>query len=69
MANSIHSDRYDEAPCFETVVDVVGLEHSNRGRCCERHGVCGDIVEINSVLMLEKTCVCECLILKLELYF
>ena len=60
----IGRDRYDKAPCFETVVDVVGLEHGTSGRTCERHGVCGDTVEIGAVLLLEhmiisKICLCK----------
>ena len=70
MADSVPRNRYEAAPCFETMVDVVGLEHSTNGRCCERHDVCGSVVEINAVLMLEKTYICElthCVIL--QLYF
>jgi hypothetical protein len=36
------------------VVDIVGIEESNRGRSCERHAVCGDHLNLDYILRLRK---------------
>jgi hypothetical protein len=33
-------------------LDVVGTEEGNRGRSCEEHDVCGDVLELDVVVRL-----------------
>jgi hypothetical protein len=35
-------------------VDIVGIQESNRGRSCEVHTCCGQIVALDTVLRLRK---------------
>jgi hypothetical protein len=36
------------------VIDIVGVEKSNRGRSCERHDVCGNHLGLDAVLRLRQ---------------
>jgi hypothetical protein len=36
------------------VIDIVGVEESNRGRSCERHDVCGDHFGLDAVVRLRQ---------------
>jgi hypothetical protein len=36
------------------VIDIVGVEESNRGHSCERHEVCGDNLGLDSVVRLRQ---------------
>jgi hypothetical protein len=36
------------------VIDIVGVEESNRGRSCERHEVCGDHLGLDNVVRLRQ---------------
>ena len=32
------------------IVDVVGIEEPSRGRSCEEHATCGDMLEVDNVV-------------------
>jgi hypothetical protein len=34
----------------EPLVEIVGIEASNRGRFCEEHNICDSVIEIDSVV-------------------
>ena len=39
----------------EPLVEIVGIEASNRGRSCEAHDVCGDVLAVDSVVRFRTT--------------
>ena len=36
------------------LVEIVGIEKGDRGRSCEEHDVCGEVVEEDTLLRLRK---------------
>jgi hypothetical protein len=38
----------------DIVVKIVGIEKGNRGRSCEEHDVCGEVVEEDTLLRLRR---------------
>ncbi len=36
------------------VVEIVGIEKGDRGRSCEEHNVCGEVVEEDTLLRLRR---------------
>lgn len=47
MANELHHPT-------GVLVDVVGINSSNRGRSCEEHEVCGSVLELDTVVRIRK---------------
>ena len=41
-------------PPMDPVIDIVGIKENSSGRKCEWHEVCGDVLEMDSIVRFHK---------------